>query len=103
MMAWVFYDIGEDHARSRVASQCLNHGLVRVQKSVFCGEISPSTLRELEEKVREILAEPGEEGDGGVRSVLFLTVCEKCLANVTSAGRPFSPEDVRYPRLVIIG
>jgi len=98
MMAWVFYDITEDSTRNKVASLCLDYGLMRVQKSVFCGEISQKTLSELSGRIRKTV-----EGTGGEESVMFLPVCENCIAGVISVGKPFSPEKFRYPRLIIIG
>lgn len=40
MILWVLYDIAEDRPRSRVAKQCKQAGLHRVQYSVFLGEVS---------------------------------------------------------------
>lgn len=98
MMAWVFYDISEDSARNKVASLCLDYGLMRLQKSVFCGDISTRELDELAGKIRNVIdTAEGEE------SVMFLPVCEKCIAGTLSVGKPFTPDDFRYPRLVIIG
>ncbi|MBK8920718.1 MAG: CRISPR-associated endonuclease Cas2 [Saprospirales bacterium] len=45
MFAWVIYDIRKNKVRSRVAKRCKFYGLVRVQKSVFLGEIKGKWLR----------------------------------------------------------
>ncbi len=47
MLAWVIYDIGSNKIRGKVAKQCKNAGLYRVQKSVFLGDVEDNTLDEL--------------------------------------------------------
>lgn len=47
MLVWVIYDIGSNKTRGKVAKQCKNVGLYRVQKSVFLGEVEDNTLDEL--------------------------------------------------------
>ncbi|KUO53433.1 MAG: CRISPR-associated protein Cas2 [Desulfitibacter sp. BRH_c19] len=47
MLVWVIYDIVSDKVRGKVARQCTNVGLYRVQKSVFLGDVEDNVLDEL--------------------------------------------------------
>lgn len=98
MLGLVMYDITDDATRNKVASLCQDYGLRRLQKSVFCGEATSKTLLQLADRVSEVIG----KGEGSER-VLFLGACEKCISGILSLGTPFSPEEFRYPRLVIIG
>ena len=39
MHVWVFYDISNNKLRLRISNLCKQVGLVRVQKSIFCGKL----------------------------------------------------------------
>mgnify|MGYP001199449380 CR=1 FL=1 len=45
MYAWVIYDIRKNKTRTRVAKRCKYYGLIRVQKSVFLGQIKAKWLK----------------------------------------------------------
>lgn len=45
MYAWVIYDIRKNKIRTRVAKRCKYYGLIRVQKSVFLGQIKSKWLK----------------------------------------------------------
>lgn len=55
MITWVFYDIENDRARTKVAKICKQAGLYRVQLSVFLGEISPNKMDELQLEVDTLI------------------------------------------------
>jgi CRISPR-associated protein Cas2 len=58
MIVWVFYDIENDRARTRVAKYCKQAGLYRVQYSVFLGTLDAHEKDELELRISpEINAE----------------------------------------------
>lgn len=65
------YDIVDDDLRQRVAETCLNNGLIRIQYSVFFGNISrnkaESTLMQIKDQIKEKEA-----------IVLLIELCEKC-------------------------
>ena len=65
------YDIVDDDLRQRVAETCMNNGLVRIQYSVFFGNISrnkaESTLMQIKDQIKEKDA-----------IVLLIELCEKC-------------------------
>jgi CRISPR-associated protein Cas2 len=45
MYTWVIYDIRKNKTRARVVKRCKYYGLVRVQKSVFLGQIKSKWLK----------------------------------------------------------
>jgi len=98
MMTWVLYDISEDATRNRIASLCRDYGLMRLQKSVFLGETAPAATGQLADRIRITLAGSGEKGN-----VMILNVCEKCISSIIPIGTDFPPDQLRYPRLIIIG
>lgn len=51
MITWVFYDIENDRARTRVAKFCKQAGLYRVQYSVFLGTLDAHEKDELELRI----------------------------------------------------
>jgi CRISPR-associated protein Cas2 len=55
MLTWVVYDISKDRTRTKIARQCLNFGLYRVQKSVFLGDVPPNRVEEILLFSRELL------------------------------------------------
>ncbi len=47
MLVWVMYDIKNDRVRNKLAKECQNKGLYRVQKSVFLGDIETNDFDEI--------------------------------------------------------
>ncbi|MEY4928210.1 MAG: hypothetical protein RI894_2648 [Bacteroidota bacterium] len=59
MHIWVFYDISNNKLRLRISRLCKQVGLLRVQKSVFCGKLpTKRAFRELRETLRKDIAAP---------------------------------------------
>jgi CRISPR-associated protein Cas2 len=67
----VCYDIVENDVRKNVADICLNKGLMRIQYSVFFGEISKN-------KAEEVLMEIKDEIKEYEAIVFMVELCEKC-------------------------
>lgn len=67
---FVIYDIESDPIRTRIAEDCKDAGLERVQYSVFRGPLDRTRRKELFAKLRERL------GMGRGR-VLMLSMCER--------------------------
>ena len=69
MMTWLIYDITDDRNRREIIKIAQKHGLYRVQKSVFLGNIekdeideiitSAERLKENEMKTNEVLISEG--------------------------------------------
>jgi len=55
MIVWVVYDIVDNKKRSKIAKQCLEIGLYRVQKSVFLGNITKNDRDVLKLYIEEII------------------------------------------------
>lgn len=60
MIVWVLYDIKKDKIRNRVAKQCKQAGLYRVQYSVFIGSIEDNDRDTLQLQI-EGLIEPDDD------------------------------------------
>lgn len=55
MLVWVMYDIKNDRIRTKLAKECKNIGLYRVQKSVFLGEIEENDFDEIKLKAEDLI------------------------------------------------
>lgn len=55
MLVWVMYDIRGDRARTKLAKECKNIGLYRVQKSVFLGEIEDNDFDEIKLRAEDLI------------------------------------------------
>lgn len=57
----VFYDIGDDRIRGKVACACEDYGLDRIQLSAFYGKLSRNLREELMLKMSDLLGDqPGK-------------------------------------------
>jgi len=54
---YVFYDIPDDRIRLKVADALKDYGLIRLQKSVFIGQLSRNRAEELSEYLRDLVGE----------------------------------------------
>ena len=82
MLTWLIYDITEDKTRTNVAKLCKNSGLIRVQKSVFLGNIEINTMD-------EILLECEEKIDTETDSIYIFPMCDEDFKKVKTAGNAF--------------
>lgn len=57
MICWVLYDIKNNRPRSKVAKLCKQHGLYRVQKSVFLGSLEDNEKDTLELALNDCIDE----------------------------------------------
>lgn len=89
-MHYAVYDIGDDSTRTSVADALKDAGFERVQKSVFCGTLSQQSKKDILERVRLILGDPGEEG--GARSFYLIMTCAACFGSIETIGEAFDPE-----------
>lgn len=55
MLVWVMYDIKIDRIRTKLAKECKNIGLYRVQKSVFLGEIEDNDFDEIKLRAEDLI------------------------------------------------
>lgn len=70
----VVYDVSCDARRTRMGEACLNHGLLRVQQSVYCGPIRASRLPSLRAALARLAY--GVEERVGAESLSAEQMCE---------------------------
>lgn len=85
MLIWVIYDISSDKIRNRVARQCKDVGLYRVQKSVFLGNVEENDFDELKLKV-------GDTIDLETDSVYIFPMSKSELKKAGLIGQAFDKE-----------
>jgi len=82
VLVWIVYDIVEDRIRTKVAKECKKYGLVRVQKSVFLGQLKSNRFDELSEKCLSLI---DEEDD----SVYLFPFCQEDFRKIKVLGQGF--------------
>jgi CRISPR-associated protein Cas2 len=75
----VSYDIADDKRRTKVMKIVEGYGR-RAQYSVFECEIAPAALRQLQERLRDVI-------DDSEDDVRFYALCQECLRKVTVLGK----------------
>ncbi|GAB6183805.1 CRISPR-associated endonuclease Cas2 [Thermodesulfovibrio hydrogeniphilus] len=81
-LVWVIYDIADDKVRTKIAKQCKNMGLYRVQKSAFLGTLNRNQIDELKTICEDII-NPDED------SVYIFPMCEEDFKKVKLLGQAF--------------
>ncbi len=99
MVTWVLYDITDNRVRTHVASICLDYGLIRFQKSVFCGETDSATLERIRTRIIELVGTIEE----GTAAVSIFTICDTCMKNHSYIGTSTEPAITHKTGLIIIG
>lgn len=87
MLTWVIYDISDDNIRQHTANVCKKHGLYRVQKSCFLGEVNKNQRDSLTLELGDMI----EDDD----SVYVFPTCDACAENIALLGLGFDMELVR--------
>ena len=65
-MHLISYDIESDHIRVKAAKALLRYGLIRVQYSVFMGEVKESALAKVKKELQDLAASPQWSDDDTV-------------------------------------
>ncbi len=78
MFYLISYDISDDKRRAKILKILKSYG-VRVQFSVFEGDSTGRTIRELKSKIREII-------DLKIDSVRLYPLCDNCQVNLEIEG-----------------
>ncbi len=73
------YDISSNRLRLRLSKHCKRVGLLRLQKSLFIGEIDPDDLKEIEDEYRPQL------GRGDKLAVVQMSRAD-CMALFQTSG-----------------
>ncbi len=85
MLVWVIYDIVKNKSRSKVAKECLNTGIYRVQKSVFLGDLNLNQIDELSIKIEDTINKKKD-------SVYIFPMCKDDFGKVKLLGKAFDKE-----------
>ncbi len=78
MQCLIIYDIPNDRARQKIADICLDYGLMRIQYSAFCGDLTRTHQRALFSEIKQRLGKrsgniqlfPFDEHSWGGRRIL---------------------------------
>ena len=84
MLLWVIYDISDNRIRTRSSDTCKDHGLFRVQKSVFFGELGFNGITALLYEIKNIMDDEDKIEED---SFLILPVCRSCIQKRIAVGR----------------
>ncbi len=79
---YAIYDIIEDGRRDAVVEILKDVGMVRIQKSVFCGGLVLQQKRDLIETIKSVLNEDDD-------SFYLIMNCSKCYKNTLTVGKRF--------------
>lgn len=82
MLTWVIYDIVKDKPRTLVAKACQRIGIMRVQYSVFLGELNPNEIDELGLKIKALIDEKTDR-------VYIFPRCKEDFSKVRLLGEAF--------------
>jgi CRISPR-associated protein Cas2 len=94
MESWlVTYDISDDKRLRKVAQTCEDFGYRR-QYSVFLVRVSATELVRLRSRLYDIISLTEDQ-------VLFIPLCNKCVAQIEAIGRPTEAADAKDVVLVV--
>ena len=84
LLLWVIYDISNNRIRTGISDACKDHGLFRVQKSVFFGELDLNGITALLYEITNIM---DDEDKNEEDSFLILPICRSCIQKKIAVGR----------------
>ena len=91
-MYYAIYDISSDRTRQRTIQALKNAGLTRIQKSVFCGSLSPQQRKNLIENLKQTA--------GKSESLYLVRACKQCFGKIVVIGQGFDMEYVANEKAV---
>lgn len=90
-MYYSTYDITNNGIRETVIQILKDAGLVRIQKSVFCGNVSNQQKKDLIEKIKSTI---NQEED----SFYLMVSCNQCFGKIITIGQDFDTQYVQGKR-----
>lgn len=87
-MYYATYDITDNGIRESVIHILKDGGMIRIQKSVFCGNISNQQKKDLTEKIKQTI-------DHETDSFYLIMSCNQCFGKMITIGNSF---DAQYAR-----
>lgn len=101
MLIWLIYDISDNALRTKISEACKNHGLYRLQKSAFFGELELNGLETLTREIGYNLND--DEYSNEDDSVFILPVCKSCLQKRIVIGRVIDIKQYTEQEYIIVG
>jgi CRISPR-associated protein Cas2 len=101
MLIWLIYDISDNAVRTRTSEACKNHGLYRLQKSAFFGELEVNGLDALTKEIDSIL--DNDEYCNKDDSVFILPICKSCIHKRIIIGRVIDIKQYMEQEYIIVG
>ena len=83
MTKLICYDISKNSLRTKMAKHIITAGLDRINKSVYLGTISDSSLTTLEQTLANLIKQKGEPND----SLILISVGKEQVKNMKIYGR----------------
>ena len=80
MKVIIAYDIIENKVRNRVIEILLEEGLMRIQKSVFFGEVNDKKIKRLVKNIEGVINKE-------IDSMYFFKLCEKDFSKINYFGK----------------
>jgi CRISPR-associated protein Cas2 len=99
LLLWVIYDISDNRIRTRTSEVCKDHGLFRVQKSVFFGELDFNGITVLLCEIKNIVDDEDKKEED---SFLILPVCRSCIQKKIEVGRKIDLDQYMEHEYVIV-
>ena len=86
-MYYAVYDITDDSIRSNIVQILKNIGFVRIQKSVFCGNLTSQQRKDIIEMVKITMRSDND-------SFYLILACKQCFGKIQIIGKGFDKEYV---------
>ena len=95
----ICYDISKDSLRTRLGKEIIKYGLDRINKSVYLGPTSKSSLTKLEAWIAQEMAAKGDPDD----SCIVIAVDKEQVQRMRIYGsRNFDPEELSGGKSTLI-
>lgn len=79
MLYTALYDISENSLRNKIIMKCKNYGLVRIQKSIFMGELTKNKAEMLAIDIKTFQFKPTDK-------IFIFPACNSCFDGKMTIG-----------------
>lgn len=101
MILWLIYDISDNANRTKTSEACKNHGLYRLQKSAFFGELEQEKLELLIREIKDTLNDRDNWNEND--SVFILPACNSCIQKRIVIGKEINIKEYLEQEYVFVG
>ncbi len=92
MLTLVIYDISDNAIRNRICELCKDHGLARLQKSAFFGELGQDMIQRISNEVKAIM---NNKSANETDSTVIFPICDTCLNKQICIGNELIIDDYK--------